>query len=111
MKRNNEPEKGNWWFPGGRLLKNEKLEDAIVRKFKEETNLDVIVDTYLGITETIFSTGPFDIPVHTVNVTFSVIANEENIKIDNLHSDFIWSNNFDDLKLNAEIYNLLKNID
>ena len=35
--RDNEPEKGKWWFPGGRVLKGERLEDAINRKIKEET--------------------------------------------------------------------------
>lgn len=109
LKRDNEPEKGNWWFPGGRLLKNEKLEDAIVRKFKEETNLDVIVDECLGFTETIFTTGPFNIPVHTINITFKLSSSDKNIKIDNLHSDFIWTNDIDSLNLNSEIYKIIKN--
>lgn len=109
LKRENEPAKNEWWFPGGRLLKNEKLEDAIIRKVKEETNLDVEVVKYIGTTETIFDNGPFDIPVHTVNLTYQLKLISIDIKIDNLHSDYIWSDKINELKLNKEIFNLIKN--
>ena len=109
LKRENEPAKNEWWFPGGRLLKNEKLEDAIIRKVKKETNLDVEVVKYIGTTETIFDKGPFDIPVHTVNFTYQLKLISIDIKIDNLHSDYIWSDKINELKLNKEIFNLIKN--
>lgn len=109
LKRENEPAKNEWWFPGGRLLKNEKLEHAIIRKVKEETNLDVEVVKYIGTTETIFDKGPFDIPVHTVNFTYQLKLISIDIKIDNLHSDYIWSDKINELKLNKEIFNLIKN--
>lgn len=110
LKRDNEPEKGKWWFPGGRLLKNERLEDGIVRKFKEETNLDVKVEKYLGVTETIFKTGPFGIPVHTVNFTFELSLISSEIQIDNLHSEYIWTSKINELDLHAEIIKLLNYI-
>ena len=81
LKRENEPAKKEWWFPGGRLLKNERLEHAIIRKVKEETNLDVEVIKYIGTTETIFDNGPFDIPVHTVNFTYQLKLISIDIKI------------------------------
>ena len=51
--RDNEPEKNKWWFPGGRLLKGEKLEEGIVRKVKEETGLtceviEIMRNSYLA---------------------------------------------------------------
>lgn len=109
LKRDNEPAKNEWWFPGGRLLKNERLEDAILRKVKEETNIDANIDKFLGTTETIFNTGPNNIPVHTVNFTYLLNFDLAEIKIDNLHTDFIWESDFELLDLNTEIYNLLKN--
>jgi colanic acid biosynthesis protein WcaH len=109
IKRENEPAKDEWWFPGGRLIKNELLEDAIIRKVKEETNLDVSIVSYLGFTETKFDTGPFGIPVHTINFTYHLVSNSyNNLKIDCLHSDFIWSDEIDELRLNSQILNLLK---
>jgi colanic acid biosynthesis protein WcaH len=109
LKRDNEPAKNEWWFPGGRVIKNELMEYSIIRKFKEETNLDVSVVKFIGVTETIFETGPFNIPVHTINFTYLLSSHDKNIKIDNLHSDYIWENDFDKLNLNPEIYKILKN--
>jgi colanic acid biosynthesis protein WcaH len=109
LKRENEPAKNEWWFPGGRLLKNEKLEHAIIRKVKEETNLDVEIVKYIGVTETIFNNGPFDIPVHTINFTYQLKLISNDINIDSHHSDYLWSNKIEDLKLNKEIFNLIKN--
>lgn len=109
LKRNNEPEKNKWWFPGGRLLKNENLENAIVRKFKEEVDLEVTVKKFIGVTETIFDTGPFDIPVHTVNFTFLLDSEKYQLKIDELHSEYIWTKKYSELSLNKEILNIIKN--
>jgi colanic acid biosynthesis protein WcaH len=110
LKRENEPALNEWWFPGGRVFKGEKLENSIVRKVKEETNLDVVVDRFIGISETDFTTGPMNIPVHTINVTYLLRPISNNIKIDNLHSEYIWSSDFDNLNLNSEIYKLIKSI-
>jgi 8-oxo-dGTP diphosphatase len=42
-KRGSEPGKGKWSVPGGLVELGEKLEKAVVREVKEETNLDVEV--------------------------------------------------------------------
>ncbi|WP_338062250.1 NUDIX domain-containing protein [Vibrio variabilis] len=34
--RNNRPAQGFWFVPGGRILKNEKLDDAFMRLCQEE---------------------------------------------------------------------------
>ena len=39
--RNNEPAKGFWFVPGGRILKNERVSEAFERIMKEELGLDV----------------------------------------------------------------------
>jgi 8-oxo-dGTP diphosphatase len=43
LKRNVEPFKGFWHLPAGHVKRNESLEDALRREFKEETSLDVDV--------------------------------------------------------------------
>ena len=35
VKRNTEPAKNEWWFPGGRVYKNEMLEETAIRKAYE----------------------------------------------------------------------------
>jgi len=47
VKRDVEPYKGKWHFPGGYVRVHEKLEDAVKRKAKEETGLTVeVVDFF-----------------------------------------------------------------
>lgn len=42
-KRGSEPGKGKWSVPGGLVELGEKVEKAVIREVKEETNLDVEV--------------------------------------------------------------------
>ena len=39
--RKDEPAKGQWWIPGGRVLKNETLETAVKRKALQEVGVEV----------------------------------------------------------------------
>lgn len=41
----------HWHFPGGTVLKNEKLEEAVRRVAKDEVGLDVEVKKVLGVLE------------------------------------------------------------
>lgn len=68
VQRENEPGKGEWWVPGGRLQKNETIVECAKRKAKEELGLDLEPVEILGFGETIFNKGPFDgVTTHTVN--------------------------------------------
>lgn len=40
--------KGYWEFPGGKIEKDEKPEDALQREIKEELAADIAVDQFLG---------------------------------------------------------------
>src|SRR3989344_6989596 len=59
VRRENEPEKGAWWFPGGRIFKNEKLADAALRKVKQELGLPAKIKKQLGTYEFFSKTGYF----------------------------------------------------
>ena len=50
-KRQNEPAKGEWFVPGGTVLKGETLVDAVHRVAQEELGSDVVVDERLGTYE------------------------------------------------------------
>jgi len=93
--RNDEPGKGAWAIPGGRVCKNEKLEDAAKRKALEETGLKIKVVKQLRVEETMFEQGPFekiDGGVHTINMTYLVEPIEENaaIQLDGTSSEYKW---------------------
>lgn len=53
VRRGNDPSKGLWSIPGGRLELGEYLVDAVAREVKEETGLDVEVGGLLGIFEVV----------------------------------------------------------
>ena len=36
LKRNNDPVKRYWWFPGGRIRKNETFKEALIREIEEK---------------------------------------------------------------------------
>ena len=90
VKRKNEPLKGQWWRPGGRVWKGEKLKDAFTRKMKEELGTDVKIIHNAGYYEDFYSKSPYGIPIHTVSIVFLAVISGE-IKLDNQSKDYKWS--------------------
>tara|TARA_Y100000034_G_scaffold136675_1_gene214811 strand:- start:1900 stop:2343 length:444 start_codon:yes stop_codon:yes gene_type:complete len=91
IKRTNPPAKDMWWFPGGRILKKETIEQAAIRQAKEEINLTVTFEKIVGVYETIFDTGPLDIQTgtHSINIVVKVTPKDLNkISLDSHHTDF-----------------------
>jgi len=43
-----KPMPNKWEFPGGKVEPGENLEACGIREIKEELDLDIIIDTYLG---------------------------------------------------------------
>jgi colanic acid biosynthesis protein WcaH len=58
-KRQNEPAKGEWFVPGGVVLKNESLIDAVQRVAHEELNCEVTIERSLGTFEHFYDTSEF----------------------------------------------------
>ncbi|MFA5997302.1 MAG: NUDIX domain-containing protein [Candidatus Paceibacterota bacterium] len=96
-KRTNKPAQGQWFFPGGRVLKNEKLEDAVHRKLKQETGLTGKIEKTLGVGETMFPDGPYGDSIHSVNVVFLVTPrNLGEIILDTQNNEYQWYTHIDD---------------
>ncbi len=53
VKRGEEPNKGLWSVPGGRVEPGEYLSAALIREVREETGVDVEVGPLLGIFEVV----------------------------------------------------------
>jgi len=86
LKRNNEPAKGEWWVPGGRIFKNEPLTVALKRKIREELGLDIENFLEIGVVETIFE------EKHTINICYKINLHNEKIKLNDEHEFFEWFN-------------------
>jgi|TARA_R110002020_G_scaffold192200_2_gene392209 ADP-ribose pyrophosphatase YjhB (NUDIX family) len=94
IKRKNAPLKNEWCVVGGRVLKDEKLEDAMKRKIQEEVGLDVEIVARLGFYEESFADNDLGIDSkHTVSVVFVANPkdNTQEIKLDDQSSDFMWA--------------------
>ncbi len=90
IKRSNEPAKGQWWLPGGRIFKKETIKDAAIRKISEEVGLELTEVIVVGAYETIFDKGPFGIEsgTHSVNVLVKgSIKSFDNMETNGDHSD------------------------
>ena len=96
VKRKNHPLKNKWWIPGGRVLKNETLQNAAHRKAKEELGFDVNVLSCVGYYEDFYKV-PKNKVVHTISIVF-VVSPVENfkIKLDSQSSDWKWSKELPD---------------
>jgi len=70
VKRKDPPARGDWWLPGGRVLKGEKMKETARRKALEEVGVDCHVGPIIHTAETIFPDGPHGIAVHSINSCF-----------------------------------------
>jgi ADP-ribose pyrophosphatase YjhB (NUDIX family) len=81
LKRNVEPFKGCWHLPGGHLERNESLEDALIREFKEETNLDINVGRIVdGRIEKTYDRTKIIVALQVTSATGEIRLNSENSK-------------------------------
>jgi len=95
--RKDAPAKGEWWVPGGRVLKNENMHETAARKCREELGVECFVGPIVHTAETIFPDGPSGIPVHSINSCFLTYPKDsQNIILDSHHEDFRWVNTISD---------------
>ena len=94
MRRSNYPAKGLLWYPGGRIFKDEHIDQTILRKSVEETSIVPDSHALVDIQETIFdSCESHPYSIHTINLCFLInwSKNADNAVInDNQHSDLSW---------------------
>ena len=101
MKRNNPPAKGEWWFPGGRIRKGEMFLQALTRKVREETGLEVKVLGFIGVYERIFRER------HDIAIVFLCRCEDENVILNSEHSEYKFLN---ENTAFAELHPMLKEV-
>ena len=84
-KRKIKPYKGKWHLPGGSVLLNESLKQAVKRVAKEELNLNVELVRRLGVIEYFYGKKE---KKHSISIVFLVKINSGKIKLDEQASEF-----------------------
>ena len=108
--RKNKPAKGEWWIPGGRLIKGERLIDAVKRKLKEETGLEAKKIEFIGLQEYFSEKAVFEnvkTGTHTPAGIYLVEVKEGDVKLDSTSSDYKWIDKIEE-DLNEYVKKALK---
>jgi colanic acid biosynthesis protein WcaH len=92
--RKEEPAKEQWWIPGGRVFKGEKLIDCLKRKAREELGVEVEVVKALGSYEYFSPKAVFEevtTGTHAVVSCFVVRpVNGVEVTLDSTSAEFRW---------------------
>ena len=95
-KRNNDPLKGEWFTPGGRIHKNENWQHALLRIVKVELCLsDTAVESFslMGVWDHFYNNSALDqnISTHYVNLPhYAEFKSKPQITLDDQHGEFEW---------------------
>lgn len=101
IKRANEPAKGQWWFPGGRVHFLETREQAAIRKLKEECGLEALQVTEMGTYDVILNMPHNTLPRHGITTLFHIsIKQQGDVILDSQSHDSAWRLKEDWLKVN-----------
>lgn len=88
-KRQNEPAKGEWFVPGGRIQKGESLTEAVHRVAEAELGVEVVIDEKLGTFDHFYEKS--DVPgsggKHYVAHGYFVTPTSESIILDTQHEE------------------------
>lgn len=112
--RKNDPAKNFWFVPGGRILKDESIENAIKRISLTELGFQLTFDKlkFNKITEHFYNNNFFDDKYSTHYISLSYIYNLSdnefnNINLNNQHTNSIFFN-LDDISNNINIHHYSK---
>jgi colanic acid biosynthesis protein WcaH len=108
-RRTNEPAKGRWFVPGGRVHRDERLADAVHRVADEELGVEVDIERRLGAYEHFWAVSDTEDTdgKHYVPVGF-VVTTDDDIHTDAQHDAVRWfSPPFDDVDLHPYVHDYL----
>ena len=98
-KSRNNPHK--YELPGGKVDPGEFFDVALIREFKEETNLDVNIESLFEVVQDEFISRRTNQPISTVQLMMNLEILGGELQISDEHDDFKWVSN-EELK---ELYN------
>lgn len=110
VKRGNEPAKGQWAVPGGRIRLGESLQEALKREIKEETNIEIEVGALIYAFDVIQKDEAGKVGLHYVVLDYEAKYLRGEIKAGDDAADVMWvdSETFKTLHINHRTKSLLQ---
>lgn len=107
-RRSNEPAKSYWFVPGGRVRKNEKISDAVLRISSEELDFKILFSEvfFIGIYDHFYENSVFgnEVDTHYVTAVYVFYADINLADLPSLqHYDYSWFP-FEDIERNPSIH-------
>jgi len=81
LRRNNQPAKGEWWFPGGRIRKGESLDQTLRREIREETGLELSSYKLVNVYSRVFPER------HDITIVYRCVCENGNVKLNDEHAE------------------------
>jgi colanic acid biosynthesis protein WcaH len=91
LKRENQPAKGEWWFPGGRVLHGELRANAAFRKLKEECGLTAGQLKEWKTLDILLQNSEENYTSHAVSTLYLVSVSNTSVKLDRQSSQAEWA--------------------
>ena len=92
-KRINKPAQGYLFSIGGRVYKNESIQQATARIAKTELNIELkLIPKFIGVFEHFYDDGIYkDISTHYINLAYEVDINNEMLNLPTeQHNEYQW---------------------
>ncbi len=110
-KRVNDPAKGSWFVPGGRIFKDETLDEAFSRIVREELGLEIQREEakFYGVYEHFYKNSVFgdDFGTHYVVLAHKFITNDD-LRLNSQHEEYRWFG-MDEILNTKEVHKYTKN--
>lgn len=89
--RTNEPARGQWWFPGGRVYFGETRKEAVGRHLLEECGLHATSPKELWTCDVILPLAANDCASHAITTLYTMKVKEhDKVTLDSQGSEFAW---------------------
>ncbi|MBI4575109.1 MAG: NUDIX domain-containing protein [Planctomycetes bacterium] len=91
LRRRNDPARGEWWFPGGRVHHRERRHAAALRKLREECGLEAARVDELGTFDVMFEDCPPGAADHGVTTVYRATVDDPAVALDAQSEAYRWS--------------------
>ena len=81
---------GLWEIPGGKVKKGEFFDDALKREYKEETGLDIEVESLYNVIQRNYTACKTNEEIRSIQLIMNVSSTSDEVTISEEHDDYGW---------------------